>query len=146
MDMFEKLKDASEFLKPFCSNEKIGVVLGSGLGNFVQEIKLRKEIDYENIPHFPVSTVEGHHGKLILGELNGKKVIAMAGRFHFYEGYSAAEVAYPIRVMKFLGIEHLLISNAAGGVNPDMKVGDLMIIKDHISFFTSNPLLGKNED
>jgi purine-nucleoside phosphorylase len=123
----------------------VGIVLGSGLGNLVKEMQVEKEIEYDAIPHFPVSTVEGHHGKLIMGELGGKKIVCMAGRFHFYEGYSAAEVAYPIRVMKGLGIDTLLISNAAGGVNPGFKVGDLMIIEDHISFFVPNPLLGKNE-
>jgi purine-nucleoside phosphorylase len=102
------------------------------------------EIAYNDIPHFPVSTVEGHHGKLIFGELSGKKVVAMAGRFHYYEGYTPEEVVFPIRVMKFLGINTILISNAAGGMNLDFKVGDLMIIKDHISLFTVNPLLGKN--
>ena len=120
-------------------------MLGSGLGNLVKEMQIEKEIPYEDIPHFPVSTVEGHHGRLILGRLGGKKIVCMAGRFHYYEGYSAAEVAYPIRVMKVLGIGTLLLSNAAGGVNPSFRVGDLMIIDDHISFFVPNPLLGKNE-
>ena len=129
----------------YAPRPEVGVVLGSGLGNLVKEMRVEKEIDYESIPHFPVSTVEGHHGKLILGELGGKKIVCMAGRFHFYEGYSAAEVAYPIRVMHGLGINTLLLSNAAGGVNPSFKVGDLMIIDDHISFFVPNPLLGKNE-
>lgn len=124
---------------------QVGIVLGSGLGNFAGEIEIEKEIDYSDIPNFPVSTVEGHHGRMIFGKLGGKTVVAMAGRFHYYEGYTPQEVAYPVRVMKFLGIETLLISNAAGGVNPRFKVGDLMIIHDHISFFTVNPLLGKNE-
>src|SRR3954467_2415633 len=118
MNTFEKLSEATSFLKPYnSSNAKIGVVLGSGLGNFIQEIKVQQEIPYEQIPHFPVSTVEGHHGKLIFGTIAGKPIIAMAGRFHFYEGYSPEEVSFPIRVMKFLGIETVLISNAAGGVN-----------------------------
>jgi len=124
----------------------VGIVLGSGLGNLVDEIAIEKEIPYSDLPHFPVSTVEGHHGRLILGELSGKKVVVMAGRFHFYEGYTAQQVSYPIRVMKLLGVQTLLLSNAAGGVNKDFRVGDLMIIKDHISFFVTNPLLGKNED
>jgi purine-nucleoside phosphorylase len=102
-------------------------------------------ISYADIPHLPQATVEGHHGRLIFGELGGKKVVAMAGRFHYYEGYSPQQVAYPIQVMKWLGIKHLLISNAAGGVNPGFKVGDLMIITDHISFATANPLIGKND-
>jgi purine-nucleoside phosphorylase len=124
---------------------RVGIVLGSGLGSFINEIAVEAEIPYSDIPHFPVSTVEGHSGKLILGELGGQKVVAMAGRFHYYEGYSTAEVVFPIRVMKFLGIEALLISNAAGGINTGYKVGDLMVIKDHISMLTLNPLLGKNE-
>ena len=107
-------------------------------------MKIEKEIAYSEIPHFPVSTVEGHSGKLIFGELGGKSVVAMAGRFHYYEGYTPEEVVFPIRVMKFLGISTILISNAAGGMNLNFKVGDLMVIKDHISLFTINPLIGKN--
>jgi len=128
------------------SDATIGVVLGSGLGNFATEIKVDHEIAYTAIPHFPVSTVKGHGGKLIFGELGGKKVIVMSGRFHFYEGYTPFQVTYPVRVMKMLGVETLLLSNAAGSVNPNYKVGDLMIINDHISFFTTNPLLGPNDD
>lgn len=123
----------------------IGVVLGSGLGNLSKEIKALATLPYGDIPHFPVSTVEGHSGQLILGELAGKKVWVMSGRFHFYEGYTAQQVVYPIRVMHLLGVTTLLLSNAAGGVNPRFAVGDLMVIKDHISQFTTNPLLGKNE-
>ncbi|HZH63631.1 MAG TPA: purine-nucleoside phosphorylase [Flavisolibacter sp.] len=147
MNEFEKLKQASEYLNAFHSaGASIGVVLGSGLGNFVQEIEVAHEIPYEDIPHFPVSTVEGHHGKLIFGTIGGKPIIAMAGRFHFYEGYTPQEVAFPIRVMKLLGVETLFISNAAGGVGEGFKVGDLMIINDHISFAVVNPLLGANDD
>lgn len=124
----------------------IGIVLGSGLGSFTSEMNIEKEIPYGDIPHFPVSTVEGHSGKLIFGEMGGKKVVAMAGRFHFYEGYTTEEVVFPIRVMKFLGVETLLLSNAAGGINTRFKVGDLMVIKDHISLFSANPLIGKNID
>jgi purine-nucleoside phosphorylase len=146
MNTYDKLLEASAFLKQYnAAGAKIGVVLGSGLGNFVQEIQTDHKIPYEDIPHFPVSTVEGHHGKLIFGTIAGKPLIAMAGRFHFYEGYSPEEVAFPIRVMKFLGIETVFISNAAGGVGEGMKVGDLMIINDHISFATKNPLLGPND-
>lgn len=146
MTTYEKLAEASHFLQSYnTAGAKIGVVLGSGLGNFVQEIDEAHRIPYEEIPHFPVSTVEGHHGCLIFGTLGGKPVIAMAGRFHFYEGYSPEEVVFPIRVMKFLGVETLLVSNAAGGVGEGLKVGDLMIINDHISFATINPLLGPNE-
>ncbi|HVG42588.1 MAG TPA: purine-nucleoside phosphorylase, partial [Chitinophagaceae bacterium] len=147
MNAYHQLLAATEYLKKYTTaNPKVGVVLGSGLGNFVAEIKVEHEVDYEEIPHFPVSTVEGHHGKLIFGTIGGKPMIAMAGRFHFYEGYTAQEVVFPIRVLKFLGIETLLISNAAGGTHPHLKVGDLMIINDHISFATINPLLGKNDD
>ena len=125
---------------------KVGIVLGSGLGNLAEVIKIEHAIPYAEIPHFPVSTVKGHGGKLLFGELGGTKVVVMSGRFHFYEGYEPAQVVFPIRVMKLLGVETLLLSNAAGGVNPNYKVGDLMILKDHISFFTINPLMGKNEE
>jgi purine-nucleoside phosphorylase len=139
------LKETVKFLqKQYKQVPQVGIVLGSGLGNFVKEIEVEEEVAYSDIPNFPVSTVEGHSGKLIFGQLGGKTVVAMAGRFHFYEGYGAPDVVYPIRVMKLLGIETLLLSNAAGGVNTSYKVGDIMIIRDHISFFTPNPLIGKN--
>jgi purine-nucleoside phosphorylase len=145
--ILKQLKEAAKYLqKKYRYQPKVGIVLGTGLGSFVNEIEIEKEIDYHDIPHFPVSTVEGHKGKLIFGELVGKKVVAMSGRFHYYEGYDASQVVFPIRVMKLLGIEFLMLSNAAGGVNPDLKVGDLMIIKDHISIDTYNPLIGKNID
>ncbi len=121
------------------------IILGSGLGNLATKIEVDFEIPYKEIPHFPVSTVEGHKGRLILGTLNGKRVWVMEGRFHFYEGYAPEQVAYPVRVLKLLGVQNLLLSNAAGGVNPDYAVGDLMILRDHISLFTINPLIGKNE-
>lgn len=141
----ERLNDTIAFFKELkVPQPRVGIVLGSGLGNFRDEIEIAAEVDYDQIPHFPVSTVEGHHGKLIFGKLNGEQVVAMAGRFHFYEGYTADEVVYPIRVMKFLGIEALLLTNAAGGVKKGMKVGDLMIIHDHISLSIANPLIGKN--
>jgi purine-nucleoside phosphorylase len=144
--MIEKINEAVGYIKShYPETPLVGIVLGSGLGSFTKEIKVEKEIPYSDIPHFPVSTVEGHSGKLVLGELGGKKVVAMAGRFHYYEGYPMQEVIFPIRVMKYLGIKTLLLSNAAGGVNPDFKVGDLMIIKDHISQFMPNPLIGKND-
>lgn len=145
--VIQQLHETVTYIRQQCNTQaQIGIVLGSGLGNFIAELSIEKEISYNDIPHFPVSTVEGHSGKLIFGELGGKKIVAMAGRFHFYEGYTPQQVAYPIRVMKMLGVETVLISNAAGGTNPHFKVGDLMIIKDHISFFTINPLLGKNEE
>ena len=122
------------------------IILGSGLGNLSQQITIDTAIHYSEIPNFPVSTVEGHKGRLILGTLNGVKVWVMEGRFHFYEGYDPSQVVFPIRVLHLLGVKHLLLSNAAGGVNPNFQVGDLMIINDHISLFTPNPLLGKNEE
>jgi len=124
----------------------VGIILGTGLGGLVREIKKDVVIDYEKIPHFPVSTVESHHGKLIFGTLGGKNVVAMQGRFHKYEGYSLRQVTFPVRVMKFLGVKHLLISNAAGALNPLFQRGDLMIITDHINLLGDNPLIGPNED
>ena len=145
--MMQKINEAVTFIKEQYSQKPVvGIVLGSGLGSFISEIAVEKEIAYSNIPHFPVSTVEGHSGKLIFGKLGGKNVVAMAGRFHYYEGYDTAAVVFPIRVMKFLGIATLLVSNAAGGTNKNWKVGDLMIITDHISQFTLNPLVGKNSN
>ncbi|HET7118226.1 MAG TPA: purine-nucleoside phosphorylase [Hanamia sp.] len=145
--MLRKIYEAVEYIKLRYSDQPVvGIVLGSGLGSFADEIEVECEIPYREIPHFPVSTVEGHSGKLIFGNLSGKKIVAMAGRFHYYEGYSTQEVVFPIRVLKFLGIKTLLISNAAGGLNTSYKVGDLMIIRDHISMLTINPLIGKNED
>jgi purine-nucleoside phosphorylase len=147
VSLIQQLKETTDFIRSHCTTAPTaGIVLGSGLGNFISEMKVEKEILYSQIPHFPVSTVEGHSGKLIFGEMGGKNVVAMAGRFHFYEGYTPQQVVYPVRVMKRLGVETVLISNAAGGTNKQFAVGDLMIIKDHISFFTINPLLGKNED
>ncbi len=145
-DILDQLKETTKYIQSqYPSRPLAGIVLGSGLSNLSDEIEIEKEINYDAIPNFPVSTVEGHHGKLIFGRLSGKVIVAMSGRFHFYEGYTAKEVAYPIRVMKHLGIETLLISNAAGGMNPDFKIGDLMLIHDHISLLTVNPLLGKND-
>ncbi len=145
MTIIEQLNETISIINNYYPYKpEVGIVLGSGLGNLGKEIEVECEIPYEDIPHFPVSTVEGHSGKLIFGKLNGKIVVCMAGRFHYYEGYTPAEVAYPIRVMKWLGIQTLLLSNAAGGMNPGFKVGDLMIINDHISFFAINPLLGHN--
>jgi purine-nucleoside phosphorylase len=147
MNPYDKISEATEFLKPFnTKNAKVAVVLGSGLGNFVHEIEIEKEVPYSDIPHFPVSTVQGHSGKLIFGSIAGKPIIAMSGRFHYYEGYGPQDVVLPVRVMKFLGVETLMLSNAAGGVDRSFNVGDLMIIKDHISFFISNPLIGMNDE
>ncbi len=122
---------------------EVGIILGSGLGRLADSIDIRASIDYKDIPGFPVSTVEGHAGRLIFGTLGGKRVVAMQGRFHYYEGYTPQQVVFPVRVMKFLGIEKLFVSNAAGGINPDLKVGDLMVITDHINLIP-NPLVGPN--
>lgn len=125
---------------------EIGIVLGTGLGGIVNRINIKKQIAYHDIPNFPVSTVAGHTGTLIYGELSGKNVVAMQGRFHYYEGWEMSEVTFPIRVMKLLGIEKLMVSNACGGVNPEFKVGDVMIITDHINMMPEHPLRGENEE
>ncbi len=125
---------------------EFGIVLGSGLGGLVHDIDTIHSLDYKDIPGFPVSTVKGHSGKLIFGLLEGKKVVAMQGRFHYYEGYSMQEITFPLRVFFSLGIKRLLLSNAAGGMNPEFKIGDLVFIRDHINLFPTNPLIGKNND
>ena len=123
-----------------------GVILGSGLGSFTDDILIEFTLPYSEIPNFPVSTVEGHKGALVFGTIGTKKVVAMQGRFHFYEGYSMKEVTFPVRVMKFLGIEKIIVSNASGGVNPNYKVGSIVIIKDHINMMPEHPLRGKNDE
>ena len=143
--MLKLIHDSVEYLKKVTDFEpEIGIILGTGLGGLVDEIKTEKSISYKDIPNFPVSTVEGHQGKLIFGLLGNKKVIAMQGRFHFYEGYTMSQIVFPIRVMKFLGINKLIVSNASGGVNPNFEIGDIMIINDHINLFPTNPLIGPN--
>jgi len=145
--MIEKIKETANFLKEKTGCKPVaGIILGSGLGGLVNSIDIRYSIDYGDIPNFPVSTVEGHDGKLIFGSIEGKEIVAMKGRFHYYEGYTMQEVTFPVRVLKMLGITHLFLSNAAGGLNPDFNVGDLMIIKDQINMFPENPLRGKNLD
>jgi purine-nucleoside phosphorylase len=145
--MLDKIIESAEFIKSKTAiKPSIGIILGTGLGGLVKEINVIDTISYENIPNFPVSTVESHSGKLIFGELGGKKVVAMQGRFHYYEGYTLQQVTFPVRVMKLLGIERLFVSNASGGVNPDFEVGEIMIQDDHINLFPSNPLIGKNID
>lgn len=123
---------------------EVGIILGTGLGGLVKEISAEYIIPYEEIPNFPVSTVEGHSGKLIFGELGGKKVMAMQGRFHFYEGYTMQQITFPVRVMKAIGIHTVCVSNASGGMNPNFEIGEIMIINDHINLFPTNPLIGKN--
>ncbi len=145
--MIEKIKATADFLKQKTAcRPKVGIILGSGLGALVDSIDISHSLPYSEIPNFPVSTVEGHSGKLIFGTLQGKEIVAMQGRFHYYEGYSMQEVTFPVRVLKLMGISHLFLSNAAGGLNPSFDVGDLMIIKDHINMFPENPLRGKNLD
>ncbi len=145
--MYEKIKETARFLRDIgIDKPEIGIVLGTGLGGIVKMINVEKKIPYHDIPNFPVSTVSGHSGTLIYGELSGKKVVAMQGRFHYYEGWEMSEVTFPIRVMKLIGIEKLMVSNACGGVNPEFKVGDVMIIKDHINMMPEHPLRGENEE
>ena len=144
--MLQTIKESATFLKERTNYKpQVGIILGTGLGGLVAEIEIEHSISYKDIPHFPVSTVEGHSGRLIFGNLGGKQVVAMQGRFHFYEGYSMEKVTFPVRVMKFLGIKNLIVSNASGGVNPDYEVGDLMILSDHINLIP-NPLIGSNID
>ncbi len=143
--MLEKIKQTTNFIKQHVSfNPEIGIILGTGLGQLAEKITIEHSMEYSEIPNFPVSTVEGHQGRLIFGILGGKKVVALQGRFHYYEGYSMDEVTFPVRVLKFLGISYLLVSNASGGLNPAYKIGDLMVITDHINLFPTNPLIGKN--
>lgn len=143
--MLKKIIETVEYIKNNVPLQpEIGIILGTGLGGLVNEIDIKYVLPYEQIPNFPVSTVEGHSGKLIFGILGGKNVVAMQGRFHYYEGYSMQEVTFPVRVLKFIGIEKLFVSNASGGVNPGFEVGDLMIITDHINLLPDNPLRGKN--
>ena len=145
--MLEVIKKTADFLKEKTNFvPEIGIILGTGLGGMVDKIKVFHTLPYENIPNFPLSTVEGHSGKLIFGEIGNKKVVVMQGRFHFYEGYTMNEVVFPVRVMKLLGIKKLVVSNASGGVNPSFKIGDIMIISDHINLFPHNPLIGENID
>ncbi|TVQ88254.1 MAG: purine-nucleoside phosphorylase [Bacteroidetes bacterium] len=145
--MIERIKETADFLKEKTGFKPLaGIILGSGLGGLVKSIEVKHSFDYSDIPNFPVSTVEGHDGKLIFGTLEGKNIVAMQGRFHYYEGYSMQQVVFPVRVLKMLGITHLFLSNAAGGLNPSFNVGNLMIIRDHINMFPDNPLRGKNLD
>lgn len=143
--MLEKINETARFLMAAQkTNPQLGIILGTGLGGLVNEIDIEITIPYQEIPNFPVSTVQGHKGQLIFGKINGKPIMAMQGRFHYYEGYTMKEVTFPVRVMKQMGINYLVVSNASGGLNPDYKVGDIMIIEDHINMFGNNPLIGKN--
>ena len=143
--MLEQIKATSEFIRSQIGEfvPQVGIILGTGLGGLAESIDVKYSIDYSTIPNFPVSTVEGHKGRLIFGELGGKQVVAMQGRFHYYEGYTMQQVTFPVRVMKLLGIKTLFVSNASGGINTSFRTGDLMIITDHINLMP-NPLIGKN--
>lgn len=143
--MYAKIQETADWLKQRISTKpETAIILGTGLGKLADEIEVNERIPYSEIPNFPISTVEGHSGCLLIGQLGGKDILAMQGRFHFYEGYSMKEVTFPIRVMYELGIKTLFVSNAAGGTNPTFEIGDLMIITDHINFFPEHPLRGKN--
>jgi purine-nucleoside phosphorylase len=146
-ELKKRIEESLEEIKKVTSDKyEIGIILGTGLGGLVSEIEIEHEIDYENLPYFPISTVESHHGKLIFGKIKGKNVVAMQGRFHYYEGYSMQQITYPVRVMKYLGVKTLLVSNACGGMNPIYRKGDVMLMLDHINLLGDNPLIGKNED
>jgi len=144
----QQLQEATDFLIQQTNRfaPTFGIILGTGLGGLVRDIEVQYSIPYEEIPHFPVSTVESHSGRLIFGFLAGRPVVVMQGRFHYYEGYTMEQVVFPVRVMKLLGIQKLLVSNAAGALNPDFNTSDLMILTDHINLLPSNPLIGKNKD
>ena len=145
--MLKKIQETIEYLEARISvKPEVGIILGTGLGGLVNEIEIRHSLPYEFIPNFPVSTVTGHHGQLIFGTMGGKNIVAMQGRFHYYEGYTMQEITFPVRVMRFLGIDLLILSNASGGVNPEFAVGDIMVIRDHINLMKDNPLIGKNEE
>ncbi|RZL16853.1 MAG: purine-nucleoside phosphorylase [Pedobacter sp.] len=145
--MFQALHETVEYIKRKTNNfqPEIGIILGTGLGGLVTDIEIEYQLMYANIPNFPISTLEFHSGKLIFGELNGKKVVAMQGRLHYYEGYSMQQITFPVRVMKVLGIAHLFVSNAAGSLNSEYKKGDLMVINDHINLQPESPLRGSND-
>lgn len=145
--LLTKIQETLDVIRRKTGDEyQTGIILGTGLGGLVKEISIDCEFDYSELPHFPLSTVESHHGKLIFGSINGKKIVAMQGRFHYYEGYSMQQITYPVRVMKFLGVKTLLVSNACGGMNPSFRRGDIMLMTDHINLLGDNPLIGKNED
>ncbi len=147
MSLYDKIQTTAEFIKTKIKNTPTtGIILGSGLGGLIDMIEKETEIHYSEIPNFPVSTVQGHDGKLVFGKIGNKQVILMAGRFHYYEGYSMEEVTFPVRVMKALGVDTVFVSNASGGTNPTFKIGDLMIIEDHINLFPEHPLRGPNDE
>ncbi|MGK9367421.1 purine-nucleoside phosphorylase [Melioribacter sp. Ez-97] len=145
--LIENINETLSVIRKYTDkNYEIGIILGTGLGGLVKEIEVEHTIDYGELPHFPLSTVESHQGKLIFGKIGDKNVVAMQGRFHYYEGYSMKQITYPVRVMKFLGVKYLMVSNACGGMNPLYRRGDIMLIVDHINLLGDNPLIGPNED
>lgn len=146
--MLENIQQTTSYIKNRIGDfePEVGIILGTGLGGLVTEIEVEKQLMYSNIPDFPISTLEFHSGKLIFGMLAGKRVVAMQGRLHYYEGYTMQQITFPVRVMKMLGIKTLFVSNASGSLNPDFKKGDLMVIEDHINLQTHNPLIGRNEE
>jgi purine-nucleoside phosphorylase len=147
--MIHALQEAADYIRDQMNHQyepEFGIILGTGLGGLVEELEIRHSLSYADIPHFPVSTVESHSGKLIFGDLGGRRVMVMQGRFHYYEGYSMEQVVFPVRVMKLLGIKRLFVSNAAGGLHPAFKTSDLMVITDHINLQPTNPLIGRNID
>lgn len=147
MSLFNQIEEAKAYIQKQTSfAPEIGMILGSGLGDLADQIENPTKIPYQDIPHFPVSTVKGHVGQLVIGELGGQKVLAMQGRIHYYEGYSMQEITFPVRVMKALGIDNMIVTNAAGGINTSLYVGALMLIVDHINFMHDNPLIGANDD
>lgn len=144
--LYEQIQDAVQFIQSKTDfKPEIGIILGTGLGNLTDDIEVVSEINYWEIPHFPISTVQSHKSKFVFGKLGGKSVIAMAGRFHYYEGYSMTQVTFPVRVMKFLGIKKLIVSNVSGSTNAAIEAGDICIIRDHINLQTENPLRGLND-
>jgi len=146
-ELISKINETLKVIKKITKDEyPFGIILGTGLGGLTKDIDVQYEIEYEDLPHFPLSTVESHHGKLIFGKIGDKNVVTMQGRFHFYEGYSMQQITYPVRVMKFLGVKTLLVSNACGGMNPIYNRGDIMLMLDHINLLGDNPLIGMNED
>jgi purine-nucleoside phosphorylase len=146
-ELYDQIQEAKAALqKRWSGKPTVGIILGTGLGGLVEEIKAEAAVPYEEIPHFPTSTVKSHAGRLVCGQLGGKTVMAMEGRFHFYEGYTLQQITFPVRVMKALGCDTLIVSNACGGMNPQWAKGDIMLIQDHINLLGDNPLIGKNDD
>ena len=145
--MWELVQETVNYIKNKTNfTPEYGVILGSGLGSFTDDLKIEFILPYHEIPNFPISTVAGHKGALVFGTIGNKKIVAMQGRFHYYEGYSMQEVTFPVRVMKYIGVTKLIVSNASGGVNPNYKVGSIVVIKDHINMMPEHPLRGKNDE